>query len=66
MIKNLRDTVIVSFSFQENGKTTCVVGRKNKGEDIDIIKACEGDEARAIYASLTDKKEVEKKDEQKV
>ena len=52
------DCILVSFD-DTNGKdeTVLIVGRKTDGEVAEIINAFQGDEARALYRKLTEKRE---------
>lgn len=50
------DTLLVGFDFT-NGKDhgVLIVGRKNKGELVDIVNAFQDEEAKRIYDILTTK-----------
>lgn len=60
MEKVKRDTLLVSLSF-ESGEDTgvLIVGRKSKGQAVDIVNAFQGPEARQIYERLVTKKGAE-------
>lgn len=51
------DTILVSYDFT-NGRDTSVliVGRKAKGQAVDIVNAFQGAEAETIYNLLITKK----------
>ena len=45
---------LVSFDFNDNGDVPILlVGRKNKGEAVEIVNAFQGDEAVKLYEMLT-------------
>lgn len=45
---------LVSFDFNDNGDVPILlVGRKNKGEAVEIVNAFQGDEAVELYKMLT-------------
>lgn len=45
---------LVSFVFNDNGDVPILlVGRKNKGEAVEIVNAFQGEEAASIYKMLT-------------
>ena len=52
------DTLLVGFDFT-NGKDhdVLIVGRKNKGELVDIVNAFQDEEAKRIYDILTTRKD---------
>ena len=55
-------SLIISLSFSPNKKdAVLIVGKKEKGKNVEIVNAFEGDNALALYELLTqpidDKKE---------
>lgn len=52
------DALLVGFDFT-NGKDhgVLIVGRKNKGELVDIVNAFQDEEAKRIYDILTTRKD---------
>lgn len=52
------DTLLVGFDFT-NGKDhgVLIVGRKNKGELVDVVNAFQDEEAKRIYDILTTRKD---------
>lgn len=55
----LNDTLLVSIDIREGGSALMLVGRKRKGEMLEIINTVQGEEAKDIYNKLTTKKEKE-------
>ena len=47
------DTILVSFDYTHGvDKSVLIVGRKAKGEAVDIINAFQGNEAEELYQKL--------------
>ena len=55
-MKNKSDTFLVSFKYTHGDIPVLIVGRKGKKNEIDIVNAFQGDEAKALYQRLTVKK----------
>ena len=53
------DTLLIGFDHRpfELDNTILIVGRKSKGEEIEIINAFQGEEAKELYQRLITKKE---------
>lgn len=49
-------SVIVAFDHKEGDKAILLVGRKNPKQDVAIINAFEGEEAKELWKKLTVKK----------
>lgn len=58
-MNSLNDTLLVSIDIREGGSALMLVGRKRKGEMLEIINTVQGEEAKDIYNRLTTKKEKE-------
>lgn len=58
-MKSLNDTLLISIDIREGGSTLMLVGRKRRGEMLEIINSFQGEEARDIYNKLTEKKEIQ-------
>ena len=58
-MESLNDTLLISIDIREGGSTLMLVGRKRKGEILEIINTVQGKEAKDIYNKLTTKKEKE-------
>lgn len=58
-MESLNDTLLISIDIREGGNTLMLVGRKRKGEMLEIINTVQGKEAKDIYNKLTTKKEKE-------
>lgn len=58
-MESLNDTLLISIDIREGGSTLMLVGRKRKGEMLEIINTVQGKEAKDIYNKLTTKKEKE-------
>ena len=58
-MESLNDTLLISIDIREGGSTLMLVGRKRKGEMLEIINTVQGKEAKDIYNRLTTKKEKE-------
>ena len=57
MEKVKKDTLLVSLSFESGEETgVLVVGRKTKGQAVEVVNAFMGPEAREIYERLVTKK----------
>ena len=54
------DAIIISYDNSSNDVRILIVGRKAKGEAIDIINAFQGIEATALYSRLVTRKEENK------
>lgn len=54
----ITDSLIIGFD-SSNGEDieVLIVGRKTKGEVVDIINAFQGEEAVELYKKLTERKE---------
>lgn len=57
-MESLNDTLLISIDIREGGSTLMLVGRKRRGEMLEIINSFQGEEARDIYNKLTEKKEI--------
>lgn len=54
---NISGSLLVGYSFNEEGKPVLIVGKKDKKKAVEIINAFEGEEAVDIYKKLVgDKK----------
>ena len=58
-MESLNDTLLISIDIREGGSTLMLVGRKRKGEMLEIINTFQGEEAKDIYNKLITKKEKE-------
>lgn len=58
-MESLNDTLLVSIDIREGGSALMLVGRKRKGEMLEIINTFQGEEAKDIYNKLITKKEKE-------
>lgn len=58
-MESLNDTLLISIDIREGGSTLMLVGRKRRGEMLEIINSFQGEEARDIYNKLTEKKEIQ-------
>lgn len=58
-MESLNDTLLVSIDIREGESALMLVGRKRKGEMLEIINTVQGKEAKDIYNKLTTKKEKE-------
>ena len=58
-MESLNDTLLVSIDIREGGSTLMLIGRKRKGEMLEIINTFQGEEAKDIYNKLITKKEKE-------
>ena len=58
-MNSLNDTLLVSIDIREGGSVLMLVGRKRKGEMLEIINTVQGEEAKDIYNRLITKKEKE-------
>ena len=54
-MESLNDTLIISIDIREGGSALMLVGRKRKGEMLEIINTVQGKEAKDIYDKLTTK-----------
>lgn len=54
---NISGSLLVGYSFSDDGNPVLIVGKKDKKQAVEIINAFEGDEAVDIYKKLVgDKK----------
>ena len=58
-MESLNDTLLVSIDIREGGSALMLIGRKRKGEMLEIINTFQGEEAKDIYNKLITKKERE-------
>lgn len=58
-MESLNDTLLVSIDIREGGSALMLIGRKRKGEMLEIINTFQGEEAKDIYNKLITKKEKE-------
>lgn len=58
-MESLNDTLLVSIDIQEGGSALMLIGRKRKGEMLEIVNTFQGEEAKDIYNKLITKKEKE-------
>lgn len=58
-MESLNDTLLISIDIREGGSTLMLVGKKRRGEMLEIINSFQGEEARDIYNKLTEKKEIQ-------
>ena len=58
-MESLNDTLLISIDIREGGSTLMLVGRKRRGELLEIINSFQDEEARDIYNKLTEKKEIQ-------
>ena len=56
-MESLNDTLLVSIDIREGGSALILIGRKRKGEMLEIINTFQGEEAKDIYNKLITKKE---------
>ena len=56
-MKNVSDTILVSFDYKNGDIPVLIVGRRGKELEIDIVNAFKGDEAKELYQRLTGKEE---------
>ena len=56
MEQKTTDTLLIGYDFT-NGKdeTIMIIGRKTKGQAVEIINALQGEEAEELYKKLTTK-----------
>ena len=56
--KPTRTTVslLIGYNFSEEDKGVLIVGRKAKGESVEVVNAFEGEEAWELYKKLITKK----------
>lgn len=57
------DTIIVSFSVDDDGSQLLVVGRKPKNKPVEVINAFTGTKAFELYSSLMDTSRKEHSDD---
>lgn len=55
-LKNKSDTFLVSFDYTHGDIPVLIVGRRGKEQEIDIINAFKGDEAKELYLRLVTKR----------
>lgn len=54
---DITSSVIVAFDYRENSdNAVLIVGQKNPKQDVTIINAFSGDEAKELWKKLTTKK----------
>lgn len=54
------ESILVSVTYDANNKVNLmVVGKKNRGEAVDIINAFQGDDAERLYNDLITKRVLE-------
>ena len=58
-MESLNDTLLVSIDIREDGSALMLIGRKRKGEMLEIVNTFQGEEAKDIYNKLITKKEKE-------
>ena len=58
-MESLNDTLLVSIDIREGGSALMLIGRKRKGEMLEIVNTFQGEEAKDIYNKLITKKEKE-------
>lgn len=58
-MESLNDTLLVSIDIREGESALMLVGRKRKGEMLEVINTFQGEEAKDIYNKLITKKEKE-------
>ena len=58
-MESLNDTLLVSIDTREGGSALMLIGRKRKGEMLEVINTFQGEEAKDIYNKLIMKKEKE-------
>ena len=58
-MESLNDTLLVSIDIREGGSALMLIGRKRKGEMLEVINTFQGEEAKDIYNKLIMKKEKE-------
>lgn len=56
-MESLNDTLLVSIDIREGESALMLVGRKRKGEMLEVINTFQGEEAKDIYNKLITKKE---------
>lgn len=49
-------SLLIGFDILQRDNPLLIVGRKNKGQKIDIINAFSGEEAKELYQKLITKK----------
>ena len=58
-MESLNDTLLISIDIREGGSALMLIGRKRKGEMLEIVNTFQGEEAKDIYNKLITKKEKE-------
>ena len=58
-MESLNDILLVSIDIREGESALMLIGRKRKGEMLEIINTFQGEEAKDIYNKLITKKERE-------
>ena len=56
-MESLNDTLLVSIDIREGESALMLIGRKRKGEMLEVINTFQGEEAKDIYNKLITKKE---------
>lgn len=63
-MESLNDTLLISIDIRKSENALMLVGRKRRGEMLEIINSFQGQEARDIYNKLTEKKESNEDDKE--
>lgn len=63
MKNNIAGTFLIAYDFKEGDQGVLIVGTKAKGQDVKIINAFQGAEARELYEKLKEPVNKEKGDE---
>ena len=58
-MESLNDTLLVSIDIREGRSALMLIGRKRKGEMLEVINTFQEEEAKDIYNKLITKKEKE-------
>ena len=51
-MESLNDTLLVSIDIREGGRALMLIGRKRKGEMLEVINIFQEEEAKDIYNKL--------------
>ena len=54
--KKFSGALLIGYSFDTDGNSLVVIGKKEKGKDVEIINAFSGDKAKALFDVLTNPK----------
>ena len=49
---DIKGSLLVGYSFSEDGNPVLIVGKKNPRQDVEVINAFEGEEAVELYKKL--------------